>query len=152
MRCCLSGTYPGGGELRPVFWEPGPERRTFLIFMVTEMGLLMHVHKTQTLTLMLHLCDHSSSGVNVMVWTEMEPEGAFFNEHLQCHFRHYEFIGEAANKALAYFQPLLFNLLSIISASQRKQWAPGIPGFWAWTSLLISTKKTHHLRATYLLS
>lgn len=64
--------------------------------------------KSKYSPLMLDLYDHSNSGVNLAVWTGMEPGGAMsksksFNEDLYCHFRHYRIIGEAPNKAVTHF-------------------------------------------------
>lgn len=64
--------------------------------------------KSKYSPLILDLYDHSNFGVNLTVWTEMEPGGAMsksksFDKHLYCHFRHYKIIGEAPNRAVTYF-------------------------------------------------
>ena len=57
---------------------------------------------------MLDLYDHNNSGVNLTVWTELEPGGAtseikLSDEHLYCHFRCYKIFGEAPKRAVTYF-------------------------------------------------
>lgn len=143
MRCCLSGTYPGGGELRPVFWEPGPERRMCLTLVITEMRRRMHVHKIQMFisdarslwAAPYSSYDYSNSGVSIIVWIEVEPGGVMqknkiVNEHLCYHLRHYKkTAGEAPNRAVTYLYPLLLYPPGVSSVPQGRQRTSESPGF-----------------------